>query len=85
MERYPNLADAPPGLIFELILNLSEAGEYERANGLFRKRFFPREEGGTNVRQVWVEVQLQKALALAKAGNCADALQRGRAPWRSGA
>jgi tetratricopeptide (TPR) repeat protein len=74
LERYPNLADAPPGLIFELILNLSEAGEYERANGLFRNRFFPREEGGTNVRQVWVEVQLQKALALAKAGNCTDAL-----------
>jgi len=74
LERYPNLAEAPPGLIFELILNLSEAGEYERANGLFRNRFFPREEGGTNVRQVWVEVQLQKALALAKAGNCTDAL-----------
>ena len=76
LERYPSLADAPPGLIFELILNLSEAGDYERANGLFRNRFFPREEGGTNVRQVWVEVQVQNVLALVKAGKCAEALEK---------
>jgi tetratricopeptide (TPR) repeat protein len=76
LEQYPDLTGAPPGLIFELILNLSEAGNYERANTLFRNRYFPREEGGTNVRQVWVEVQLQNVLALAKAGNCADALTK---------
>jgi len=76
LERYPDLIGAPPGLIFELILNLSEAGNYERASGLFRNRYFPREEGGTNVRQVWVEVQLQNVLALATAGNCVDALTK---------
>jgi len=76
LERYPSLADAPPGLIFELILNLSEAGDYERASGLFRNRFFPREEGGTNVRQVWVEIQLQNVIAMAKAGKCVEALER---------
>jgi len=76
LEHYPNLTDAPPGLIFELILNLSEAGNYERASGLFRNRYFSREEGGTNVRQVWVEVQLQNVLALATAGNCVDALTK---------
>ena len=42
-------------------------------NALFHNRFFPREEGGTNVRQVWIEVQLQHALA-AKAGHCEQAL-----------
>src|SRR5450755_1062183 len=74
LEKYPNLADAPSSLIFELILNLAEAGDFQRAESLFRNRFFPREEGGTNVRQVWVEVELQKMLASAKDGHCADAL-----------
>ena len=74
LEKYPNLADAPSSLIFELILNLAEAGDFQRAEGFFRNQFFPREEGGTNVRQVWIEVQLQKMLALAQDGHCADAL-----------
>jgi len=74
LEKYSKLDAAPPGLIFELILNLAEAGDFEHATNLFRNRFFAREEGGTNVRQVWVEVQLQRGLALAKAGRCQDAL-----------
>src|ERR1700734_806119 len=74
LERYPNLADAPSSLIFELILNLAEAGDFHRAESLFHNRFFPREEGGTNVRQVWVEVELQKLLASVRAGHCADAM-----------
>ena len=74
LEKYPKLESAPPGLIFELILNLAEAGDFEHATSLFRNRFFAREEGGTNVRQVWVEVQLQRGLALAQAGRCRDAL-----------
>jgi hypothetical protein len=41
---------------------------------LFHDRFFGREEGGTNVRQVWIEVRLLQALALAKGGHCANAL-----------
>lgn len=72
--KFPHLDTAPPTLIFELILNLAEAGDFERANDLFHHRFFPREEGGTNVRQVWIEVQLQHISALSKAGNCNDAL-----------
>ncbi|HEV2730254.1 MAG TPA: DUF5107 domain-containing protein, partial [Terriglobales bacterium] len=74
LEKYPDLANMPSGLIFELILNLVEAGNYERATALFHNRFFPREEGGTNVRQVWVETQLQRSLALARQGQCAEAL-----------
>lgn len=74
LDSYPNLADAPSSLIFELILNLAEAGDFERAESLFRNRFFPREEGGTNVRQVWIEVELQKMLASARDGHCDDAL-----------
>ena len=65
---------APPPLIFELALNLAEAGDFEHATKLFHNHFFPREEGGTNVRQVWIEVQLLRILASAKDGHCGDAL-----------
>ncbi len=74
LEQYPELADSPNALMFELILNLAEAGDFDRANSLFRDHFFPREEGGTNVRQVWVEVQLQHVLALARQSHCTEAL-----------
>src|SRR5262249_38252904 len=37
-------------------------------------RFFSREEWGTNVRQVFVEIRLQEARALARAGRKAEAL-----------
>jgi tetratricopeptide (TPR) repeat protein len=74
LQKYPQLDAAPPALIFELILNLAEAGDFERATSLFHNRFFPREEGGTNVRQVWIEVQLLRALASARTGRCSDAI-----------
>ena len=44
------------------------------ATKLFQNRFFGREEGGTNVRQVWMEVKLAQALGLGRAGRCEDAL-----------
>ena len=74
LEKYPNLNSAPPPLIFELILNLAESGDFARANSLFHDRFFPREEGGTNVRQVWIEVWLLQALSDAKGKRCDQAL-----------
>jgi Flp pilus assembly protein TadD len=78
LEKYPHLNTAPPSLIFELILNLAEAGNFERATHLFRDRFFPREEGGTNVRQVWIEVQLLRALSLVREGHCGEAVEAAR-------
>ena len=78
LEKYPQLDAAPPDLIFELILNLAEAGDFERATKLFHDRFFPREEGGTNVRQVWIEVQLQRVMALAEQGHCSEAFSLGQ-------
>ena len=74
LEKYPQLDAAPPALVFELILNLAEAGDFDRATTLFHNRFFPREEGGTNVRQVWIEVQLLRALASVKEARCTEAL-----------
>jgi tetratricopeptide (TPR) repeat protein len=74
LEKYPDQANMPTDVIYELILNLTEAGEYDRATELFHDRFFARQEGGTNVRQVWIELQLQRMIALARAGKCDDAL-----------
>ena len=75
MEQYPDKANMPTSLVYELILNLVEAGEFDKAEALFHNRFFQREEGGTNVRQVWLEVRVQHALALAHHGQCADAIK----------
>ena len=74
LERYPNLSRMPTSLVYELALNRAEEGNFEAALDLFRNRFFGREEGGTNVRQVWIEVNLQRALALAQTNHCRDAL-----------
>jgi tetratricopeptide (TPR) repeat protein len=74
LERYPDRANMPSHLVYELILNLAESGDYDGATALFHNRFFQRAEGGTNVRQVWLEVQLQRALSLAQKGKCAEAV-----------
>jgi len=55
-------------------LNRAEEGNYQAAMDLFKNRYFGREEGGTNVRQVWVEVNLHRALALAQTNRCEDAI-----------
>ena len=74
LESHPEPNALPPTLVFKLMLARVEAGRFEEAESLFHGRFFPREEFGTNVRQVWVEVKLQKALALARQGRRDDAL-----------
>src|SRR5262249_40838414 len=74
LERYPDRAAMPPLLVEKLALALAEAGRADEAEALFGGRFFPREENGTNVRQVWLEVRLRRAQALARAGKSAEAL-----------
>jgi Flp pilus assembly protein TadD len=73
LELYPDQAKMPASMVFELALNLAESGDHERSAALFHDRFFPREEGGTNVRQVWVEVQLLSVLDRARHGQCDQA------------
>ena len=70
LERYPDRAHMPSELVYALVLERAEARDFEGAAALFHDRFFPREEGGTNVRQVWVEVKTMQALAEASAGQC---------------
>jgi tetratricopeptide (TPR) repeat protein len=72
--RFPAASPPPPELRQRLALALAEVGQADEAESLLAGQFFPREEWGTNVRQVFVEIRLQKALALARAGRSADAL-----------
>ncbi len=74
LERYPDRAALPPLLVQKLALALAEAGRAEEAEALFANRFFPREENGTNVRQVYLEVRLLHAQALGRAGRADDAV-----------
>ena len=74
LERYPDRAQMPAGLVYDLALSYAEAGKLEQAKALFQDRFFPRQEGGTNVRQVWIRVRAMEAQAGAMAGNCKAAL-----------
>jgi tetratricopeptide (TPR) repeat protein len=73
LERYPDKAGMPPLLVEKLALALADAGRGEEAEALFAGRHFPREENGTNVRQVYIEVQVRRALGLAKAGKGSEA------------
>ena len=75
IDRYPDPLNMPSRLVYELILNLAESGEFEKALALFHNRFFQREEGGTNVREVWLEVQVQRAMSMAQPGPCSEAVQ----------
>ena len=74
LEQYPDHAHIPSNLVYELILNLVEAGEFEKAEALFHNRFFPREEGGINVRDVWLELEVQRATSFTRSGRCAEAV-----------
>ena len=66
--RYPG-TPLPTRLAYKRALALAEVGRFAEAAALFPGRFFPREEFGTNVRQVYLEVRLREALALAREGH----------------
>jgi tetratricopeptide (TPR) repeat protein len=68
LERHPDPPEMPSSLVLKLALARVEMGRFDDAESLFAGRFFPREEFGTNPRQVWVEIRLQRALAAARAG-----------------
>jgi tetratricopeptide (TPR) repeat protein len=74
LERYPDPKSMPLALVYELALNKAEAGDFAGATTLFHGRFFGREEGGTNVRQVWIEIKLEQIQSLARSASCKDAL-----------
>jgi tetratricopeptide (TPR) repeat protein len=71
--RFPEAESMPPELLQRLALALAETGRADEGEALLAGRLFPREEWGTNVRQVFVEIRLQKALGLARANRPAEA------------
>lgn len=70
---FPDQQGLPAALVYKLATALAEAGRFDDAERQFAGRFFPREEGGINVRQIWLDVRLKRALSLAKAGDCPGA------------
>src|SRR2546430_16264540 len=70
LQSFPRLQSAPAPLVFRLVQLLGEAGEFDQAEHQFANRFFPREEGGANVRQIYVGLKLARAKSLAKHGQC---------------
>jgi tetratricopeptide (TPR) repeat protein len=72
LRRYPG-SPLPSRLVYKLALALAESGRFGEAEALFPGRFFPREEFGTNVRQVYLEVKLRQAFALARERRKAEA------------
>jgi tetratricopeptide (TPR) repeat protein len=74
MLTYPDLASMPAALVYRLARTLTAAARFEEAENLFRERFFPREEGGTNVREVYLDVRLGLANAHAAEGRCNEAM-----------
>jgi tetratricopeptide (TPR) repeat protein len=76
LERFPATGTLPSSLVFKLAIALAESGDAAAAERLFHGRFFPREEGGANVRTVYAQVLLSSSRASARAGRCADALRQ---------
>jgi len=75
LQSFPRLQSAPAPLVFRLVQLLGEAGEFDQAEHQFANRFFPREEGGANVRQIYVTLKLARAKSLATHGQCSAALE----------
>jgi tetratricopeptide (TPR) repeat protein len=73
LDAFPRPAALPAALVFKRALGLVETGRYDEAKRLFPGRFFAREEFGTNPRQIWIEVKVQQALALARRHDCGGA------------
>jgi hypothetical protein len=74
LRKFPSAEAMPASLVFKLAQALAESGDATGAERLFRGRFFPREEGGTNVRAVYAQVRLTSARIAANAADCRTAV-----------
>jgi tetratricopeptide (TPR) repeat protein len=73
LDSYPDRAAMPTPLALDLALSYAEAGKFQEAGTMFPNRHFEKEEGGANVRDVYLETRLQQALSLAAAGHADEA------------
>jgi tetratricopeptide (TPR) repeat protein len=73
LESYPDRATMPSPLALDLALSYAEAGKFREAEAMFHNRHFEKEEGAANAAEVYLEVRLQEALALAQGGRANEA------------
>jgi tetratricopeptide (TPR) repeat protein len=74
LQGFPELQSAPAALVFRLVRLLGDAGEFDEAEEQLANRFFPREEGGANVREIYVALKLKRGQSIAAQGQCPSAL-----------
>jgi len=71
LQRFPG-ANPPAKLIFQLARDLAETGRYDQAQRELATRFIPLEEGGASQLDVYLEIKLKQARALAAKQQCED-------------
>jgi tetratricopeptide (TPR) repeat protein len=71
LQEFPG-ANPPAKLIFQLTRDLTDAGRYDEAQKELATRFIPLEEGGASQLDVYLEIKLKQARALAAKRQCED-------------
>lgn len=74
LQAFPELPSAPAVLVFRLVSLLVDTGDFAEAEKLLANRFFPREEGGADVREIYVTLRLKQAQGMAAQAQCPSAL-----------
>jgi tetratricopeptide (TPR) repeat protein len=77
---YPDHAAMPSALVYLTARTLAEGGRFAQAEGLMANRFYPSEEGGTNPRDVYLDVRVARARAAQEADRCQEAMAIANAP-----
>jgi tetratricopeptide (TPR) repeat protein len=72
LQKFPG-PTPPATLIFQLARDLADAGRYEEAQSELETRYVSLEEGGTNQSDVYLEIKLKQARALAAKQQCDEA------------
>jgi tetratricopeptide (TPR) repeat protein len=72
LQKFPG-PNPPATLIFELARDLADAGRYEEAQKELATRFISLEEGGASQLDVYLEIKLKQARALAAKQQCDQA------------
>lgn len=72
LQKFPG-SNPPATLIFQLARDLADAGRYDDAQKELATRFVSLEEGGASQLDVYLEIKLKQAHALAAARHCDEA------------
>ena len=64
----------PPKIAIAQALTFAAQGNFAEASGLFTPLNFPAEKQDSDVREAYIEIQVQKVVALARARRCEEAL-----------